>query len=344
MFSLEELIEKISEHTELSKEKIKEMIKEKQIELSGLVSLEGAAYIVGRELGVSLLKESKRDLKIKNIVPGMRSVDFLGRIVKIYDTREFERNGEKGSVTNIVLGDETSLIRLSLWGEENKLLEELNLKENDVVRVSRAFVKEDNRGNPEVRLGKVGKIEKVEEVVTLPESIDLKKSFDTAKEKIKDLKEGDYGKVRACIIQLFKKNPFFKVCPKCESKVEETPEGFKCLEHGLVEPKDQIVISGIIDDGTGNIRVTFFRDLAEKIFEKNIDELKKIAEKEVDVTAIYDVFPNFGKDFIIKGRVKTNQFTGKLELLVNEIEEVDFKKESKKLLNNLKVEDKNKGD
>lgn len=72
MFSIKDMIMEISKASNLPEEDVKRMVEEKQIELSGLVSNEGAAYIVGKELGVNLIKETVgHRLKIKNIVPGM---------------------------------------------------------------------------------------------------------------------------------------------------------------------------------------------------------------------------------------------------------------------------------
>ncbi len=87
MDSIEGLLKEICNKSGKAEDEVMKLIEEKQEELSGLVSPEGAAYIVGRELGVSLLKESSRQLKAKNIIPGMRSVDFLGRITRIMEPR-----------------------------------------------------------------------------------------------------------------------------------------------------------------------------------------------------------------------------------------------------------------
>ena len=48
---MNDLIEKISKESGKSVKSVTDLIDEKKEELSGLVSEEGAAYIVGRELG-----------------------------------------------------------------------------------------------------------------------------------------------------------------------------------------------------------------------------------------------------------------------------------------------------
>ncbi len=332
MYSFEDIVREIANVSGLSEEEVKQKIKDKQTELSGLVSPEGAAYIVGKELGVNLLKETRRHLKIKNIVSGMRSVELIGRVVSISERRDFEKEGRKGSVVNIVLGDETGTVRLSLWDDEINILNTLGVEENDILKVSNAYVKVDGRGNHELRLGRFGKIEKIEGGdVELPEKEGIEKSFETVKPRnIIDLKEGEYSEIKGSLVQIFRRNPFFEVCPKCEGRVEKSGEVWRCKEHGNIEPKHQLVISGVVDDGTGNVRVVFFRELAEKILGKGIEELK--VSGGGDPSSIYESLDVLGKEFIIRGRLKRNQFTERMEFVANEVEEIDVKEEAKRLI------------
>ncbi len=335
MASVEEIVKKISEKSGKSGDDIRKMISEKQDELSGLVSEEGAAYIVGRELGVSLLKETERRLKVKNIVPGLRSLDLTAKVARIFDVREFEREGKKGKVLNLLVGDETGTARLSLWNEEVDRWKEL--KEGDVIRISGGWIKSDNRGQPELRVGK-GKMEKVDEEIELPEMPTTERLQDLAVAKRKDiseLREGDFGEIRASLIQIFRRNPFYRVCPECGGKITEQDGKITCKEHGEVEPGFQVVLSGIVDDGTGNIRATFFRELGEKLFGKPVKELREMAMKETDPLNIYDKFTGLGKEFVLRGRVKRNSYTENLELMVNDLEEADVKREAEQLVKEL---------
>src|SRR3989338_6867593 len=149
MLGFEGLIQKICEHANLTEEKVRELIQEKRNELSGLVSEEGAAYIVGRELGLNLLKDEKRLLKVGNVVPGIKTLDIVAKVVRVFEPREFEKEGKKGAVQSLILGDETGTIRMPLWNEEIKLLENLGIKEGDVVKISGGFAKLDYKGQAE---------------------------------------------------------------------------------------------------------------------------------------------------------------------------------------------------
>ncbi len=332
MISLDKIIEEIERKSGSSKEEIKKMIEEKQDELSGLISPEGAAYIVGNELGVSLLKEKKRQLKIENVVSGMRSVDVKGKVMRIFEKRDFERKGKKGSVKNVILGDETGTIRFSLWNNEIEILEGMGIEEGKAIEIVNGFVKEDNRGNYELRLGRVGKIKKLEGAeITVPEREDVKGGTGAVeKRKIHDFKEGQYNQTRAQLIQLFRRNPMFEICPQCEGRLENKDGQWICKEHGKVDPKYRLVLSGIIDDGTGNIRAVFFGEVAERILGRSAEEIRKSFPE--NILSVYDNIEAVGKEFTMSGRVKFSQFSERPEFVVNEIGEIDVKKEMKDVM------------
>lgn len=334
MFSIKDMVKEISKVSGLTEEDVKQRIEEKQIELSGLVSPEGAAYIVGKELGVSLLKENvKHGLKIKNVLPGMRSVDITGRVLRVSSRKDFERDGKTKGVVNITMGDETGVLRLSLWDHEIGLIEKLDIKENDIISIRSGYVKENWRGDTEIRLGRMGRISKSD--AKIPEINSIVNDSDVVKVKnISDLSEDEYSEVKASLIQVFKRNPFFEVCPKCDSRLERDGESWKCKDHGNVEPKYSLVLSGVIDDGSENMRVVFFRDLAEKVLGKDADMLREASLKSGDPEAIYENV-NLGKEFVIKGRVKRNQFTEKMELVAISVEEINPRKESDKLVHKI---------
>jgi len=329
---IKRIIEVTCRHSGKTEEEIRKLIEEKQDELSGLVSEEGAAYIVARELGVNLLKAAKRQLKIKNLISGLQSVEIVGRIVKIMEPREWEKDGKAGVVQNIILGDETGLVRLSLWNQETDLVKTGQIKENDTIRITGGFVKTDNRGAPELRIGK-GKLEKVEEEVALPDVKEIEKDFGTLQRKsLAELKEGDFAEVRACLVQVFRRNPLYEICPRCSIKLTEDNGKWICKEHGEVNPDCRAVISGVIDDGFGNIRVVFFGEMAEKLLGR---KARDIREKESDPMAVYNNFHALGKEFVIKGRVKKNDLTESMEFVANEVEDVDIKKEADMLIKEL---------
>lgn len=336
MYSFEEILTEIEKNIKLPKEELIEKIKKKQEELSGLVSLEGAAHLVARDLGVNLLITNKRHFKIKDIKDGLKKIDLTARIVHISEIKEFERkNKEKGRVCNIILTDGSGEIRLPLWDKQVGVVEEGKIKEGDVITIKNAFSKENSFSGIEIRLPKLGRIEKVDDDESLPKQAT---GGNFRRTPIKKLKEGNY-EVKGRIVQIFNINPLFQTCPKCGSKLEKTEKDYKCSEHGKVEPDSNMIISGIVDDGTSSIRSVFFREQAKNITDLEPSVLLSMPQDE----AMNLIRENtLGNEIIIRGRVQKNKIFDSLEMVVNEVEKLNIEEEIKRIINEVEKDFKAK--
>ncbi|MBI2578520.1 MAG: DUF2240 family protein [Candidatus Aenigmarchaeota archaeon] len=314
---MDEIIRKIASTSGLTEEDVHSRIEDKQAELSGLISYEGATYMVARELGVELRKTER--LLIENIIPGMQNVDIVGKIMRI-DRKDYESEKGKGKLAAVTLADESGSIRLVLWNEE---IEKLSAEEGDTVRV-RGFVREGLYGN-EIRLGRYGNIVKSEEEIKVETA---QKKYDRS--AIAQLRENQYKELRASLLQVFEGNAFYEICPKCSARVKEE-NNFRCEEHGEVEPDHALVVSGIVDDGTGNLRAVFFGENAEKILNYRTDEARKAFMRKMDRAAVFERV-QLGKEFLFEGAVRRNKVFDRLEFVVNNVKNVDVKKEIESLL------------
>ena len=318
------VLQKIIEKTGLTNEEIQRKILEKQQELSSLVSKEGAAYIIAKELGIDLFPKTKRRLEIKNIVSKIRNLKLNARIVNIFPAKEFETKGRKGKVASIILGDSTGTIRLSLWDQQTEMIDKL--KPGMGVEIFGGYTRENGIGGVEIRLSSRGGLKILKET-DLPE---LKK-IETPKimrKNIKDLREGEFSEIRAALVQLFETNFFYEVCPECGSRIKKEND-FKCERHGKVEPAKAIVLSGVVDDGTGNIRAVFFRNNALRLMGMNMEEILKMED------SFFDNLDILGKEFIMIGRVRRNKMFNRLEFVANNVKEVNIESEANKIINNL---------
>lgn len=318
--NLEDLISEISKKSSLGETEIKKRIDEKITEFSGLISPEGAAHIVANEMGFSLLKNNNKELKIENIAPNMNGVNIKGKIIRILEPREFEKNGKKGRVVNIIIGDETGNLRISLWDEQVSLID--NFVNGESIKVVNGYTTKDNIGQVEIRVGKRGKIRKIED------EIELKRNEQNS---LKAIAPGMNVITRACLVQVFGNKFFFKVCPICGKTVKD-----RCEEHD-VEPEKELVINGVIDDGFDNIRTVFFRENAEKILGMKKDEILEITENGENMDPVKNRLDEIlGKEFLIGGFSKMNSFFERLELVANKVENIDPEKESEKIINKFK--------
>lgn len=330
MAALEDVISDLEKATNFSRKQIYERIREKHDELSGLVSMEGAAHLVARDMGINVLKPYEREFKLRDVKPGMRNLNFKARIVQITDIREFNRkDGSVGRVCNLMLSDGTGEVRLPLWDKQVEMTEKGILSEGDVVEVKDAFSRENPFSGVEVRLSKLARIEKVEDDEEIPR-VEFKGGvYDRI--LISNAREGDH-ELMGTLIQIFDTNPIFTTCPTCRKKVERTEEGHKCQEHGVVEPLENLVISGIVDDGTGSMRAVFFREQAEAISglePKSLSSLSREgAMKLIRENAL-------GSEVTLRGRVRKNKLFDTLEFLVNETKELNVHEEIKRLIDEI---------
>jgi len=323
----EEIINKIISKGGLTTDEVKKKILEKQHELSNLISKEGAAYIIAKELGLDIFPKVERRLEIRNVVPMIRDLKLSGRIVRIFETREFETKGRKGRVASLVLGDSSGTIRLTLWDDQTEIIEKLKL--GMAVETFGAYSRDNGIGGVEIRLGRRGGI-KILEDSDLPSLEDIQKGPATRSRRraIAELKEGELGEVRASLVQLFENKLFFDICPECGRSVKKE-DNYKCITHGEVEPKKSIVLLGVVDDGSANIRAVFFRDVALDLLGMKMEDVLK---RDTD---IFNDLNILGKEYIMVGKVRRNKIFERLEFVANHVREIDVVHESNKILKDL---------
>ncbi len=326
---VKKIFDEISKKINITEDEFMAKVKKKCEKFSGLITEEGAAYLVAKELGIDTFEaENKRRLQIKNIVPGMKNLNFVGRIIKITPVNEFKTSDGKGKVANLYIADETDYIRVTLWNDQVKIVEDGLIKVGDVVQVINGISRENIFGEPEISLGKYGTIKAIS--FDLPPLEQLPKILSYPRTSINKLKEGNF-EIRAHIVHVFNGNFLFEVCPQCENALQN---GF-CATHGNVEPKPCLVISCILDDGTGIIRAVFFREVAEKLITANSSEISRL-EKEKRYEFINGKI--IGKEMIFLGSIKINKISNKFEMVVKDIKDLNVLEESKKIFKKMGVE------
>lgn len=305
----DDILNKIKSSSGLSSQEIEDKVNAKLEQLSGLVSREGAAHIIANELGVKLFENVSGRLEIKNILAGMRSVETVGRVMQVYEERTFQTENRSGRVGSFIMGDNTGTIRIVCWGDQCNNLR--LLKQNDIVKINSGYVKENN-ARKEVHLNdKSG-------FVINPAGLDLPELGTKTKRKhIKDITtDDDSVELLATIVQVFEPK-FFEVCPTCNKRAKPKDDKFECQVHGLIAPDYSYVVNCFVDDGTDNIRATFFRDQADQLTGKNKDSMTAFRDNMESFNLIKNEL--LGKMVKIKGRVKNNEMFDRLELIVNEI-------------------------
>ncbi len=320
MFNLTygEIISRIKEEKNISEEEITSRIKQKLVQLSDLISKEGAAHIVANELGVRLLDVSK-DMKIGKILTGMNNVSLVGKVVKINEVIKFNKNGREGTVVSLLLGDDTGIARVVFWDANHiKKIEDNEIKDGCVLKITNGYVK-NNNGYREVHLGSRAGLEINPNGVEVEVKGDM--SYDFEAKKISELKLGDAGVgIVGTVVQIFEPR-FYEACAKCGKKLESGADGSECKEHGKVEQQLVPIVNFFIDDGTDNIRAVAFRNQAEALLETTKDELLRARDNAEEFSKIKD--RSLGKQLRIVGRVVRNDFFDRTEIMVQMVMEVN---------------------
>lgn len=328
------LVTELENKSNLKKDDILNLVDKRYLEMKDLITKEGAIYLVARELDINLSENPTGRMPIRNITLGMRNVNVIGRIFKVSKINEFiKSNGSAGRVCNIFIGDNTGFIRIPLWDEQVKLLEENTISLGDIIQVNNGLARENTFGDVEISLGRFGSINHIEVYVELPSTEDLSKMFSNMsleRTDISSVTSGGNFEIKGTVVQLFRGNFLFDVCPMCGGKIESS----RCIEHGDVISSHALVLSFILDDGTGDLRCVLFREVAEKMCGITSEELS-----EVDSENRYQLLSDklLGKEFILSGRMKKNKLYDRLEMMVNDFKDINPLEESNKLLDELEL-------
>lgn len=317
----------------LKKNDILNLVDKKYLEMKDLITKEGALYLVAKELGVNLPENPSR-IPIRSAISGMRNVNVIGRIFRISKINEFTKsNGTAGRVANIFIGDNTGFIRIPLWDEQVKLLENNTISLGDVIQISNGLTRENTFGDVEISLGRFGAIMPIEDYVDLPSIENLSKMFlnnSPERTNITSIIAGGNFEIKGIVIQLFRGNFLFEVCPMCGNKIENN----RCIEHGDVTPNHALVLSFVLDDGTKDLRCVLFREVAEKMCGIKSEELSEQTPEHRYQLLSQKIL---GKEFILVGRVKNNKIFDRFEMMVNDFKDINPLEESKKLLDELEL-------
>ena len=293
----EKILEKIANASGVEKEEVERRVEAKRAKLSGLISKEGAAQVVAAELGINFDNEK---LKINELLPGMRKVKVVGKVIDLSPVRSFNKNGKDGKVSNFTLADETSNIKVVLWDTNHiDLIERGKIGVGSVVEISNGSMREN-----EVHLGSFSEIKLSNEILEVVRTEKILKN-----KKILEFKTMDAVSVRAFIVQIFEPK-FFEVCPECRKKVVDSV----CETHGKVVPKKRALLNLVLDDGSETIRTVFFHDA--------------ISDLGFDLDADFSLQKEnlLGKEMIFSGNVRNNKFFNNQEFIADSAQEMEIDK------------------
>ena len=327
MTEKETLLANLIKKSDKSETEVKKLIADKVNELSGLVSEEGAIYIIANELGIKLdSSKPKRELnqsKIEEIKEPKTPVSLVCKVIKKYDKVTFSsQSGTDGNVQSVLVGDDTGIIRVVFWNDKTELLE--NVVEGDILKIINAYTRENtNSERIEIHFGQYSDIEvnpkgvKIELKEFTPQDIEF------TQKKVNELEEGNRNIKISGIVASFDIPRFYFGCPQCYKKVFQDDGTYKCAEHEEVKALKIPIVNVVIDDGTGSITLVGFRDRAESLTGIKTDEILKLSE---DI----DRYNDFSKKIVgskleVGGNVGLSSLTGDKQILTNQVMKLEIK-------------------
>ena len=307
----EEIILKINEKTKMSVNEIEDRTEAKLKQLSGLISKEGAAHIIANELGVKVFEPLSGRLQIKNILTGMRDVETVGKVLQVYEMKEFSSETRSGKVASLLIGDETDTIRVVLWGSQADNVK--NIGEGFVVKVLGGYVRENN-GRKEIHLNDRSQLIINPKDEIIKDVVEIKSN----RKEIKDLTENDNEvELLGTIVQVFDLK-FYEICPKCSKRAKPSVDLFECAEHGNVIPAYAYVINAVLDDGTETIRCVFFRNQVDRLINLNNEQILNFKNNPADFETVKNEL--IGTIVKLNGRINKNSLFNRLEFIVQQVD------------------------
>jgi len=323
----------------------------KKVEIGDVIRIEGAYVRLGLrgepevhtgrnatiEINPEYLKDAIPELKLdfielSSLEPNNRDVNVRAMVMRVQELRTFPKNdGSEGKVLNIGLSDNTGSVRLVAWDEKAVELE--TLEEMTPIEIIHGYTKEGNQG-VEIHLGSLSSV-RILEKSDAKELSDIKpmennetRSAKVTRVDMVDLEEDQFSEVRGTILKVYEGKMYYNSCPECRKKVNEQDDKWICDEHNEVEPQKTIFLSLALDDGTGCVRITFFRELAEQLIDMSTDNLID----EIENTGIQSLIVKLeqrlkGREIIVRGRSRKNKFDDGMDIIASIFSDIDPKAE-----------------
>jgi replication factor A1 len=203
------------------------------------------------ERGATPHEPVSRWTKVGSLRTGMFSVNVVARVAQFSEVREFtRRDGTSGRVASVLLEDETGNIRLSLWDDDVDLIKDFKI--GDLIAVENGYTRES--------LGAVGlNAGRNSTVIINPEDVQVIETRHEEKlVEVQDLREGQTNiHIRGRLLE----TPLVREV--------ETARG------------PATVASFRLDDTTGEVRVSVWRNLVKQVENLNPGALVRVENCQV---------------------------------------------------------------
>ena len=172
--SIDELYQKLLD-SGISEAELEKQVQHKESEFGGFMSKQGILFIIAKENGIFVQSPDVNEQQYENfeeeidydeftvalseLEEEMRNIVILGKILQIYEPREFSRkDGSVGKVASFLIGDNSQNMKVILWDDKVDIVKNEFFRGGELIRIIGAYCKKGRNNNLEVHLGKRGKI------------------------------------------------------------------------------------------------------------------------------------------------------------------------------------------
>lgn len=144
----------------VTRQQVLERLEGARKKTGGLISDDALLRMVAAELGCSISgnEASTPLLLFVDLLPGLRNVTVMGRVVAVFPCKAFD-GIRKGKVASVLLADRSGLLRIVLWNDKADVTESGAVRIGQVVRFAHGYTRQDMGGNVEVHAGENCKVE-----------------------------------------------------------------------------------------------------------------------------------------------------------------------------------------
>ena len=162
MSEFEVLLENLLEQKpEFTRQDVEDRVRQKKEKIGeGYLTDSGALFLIASDLEISLTQPLKLEIGLKDLYIGAKDVSLESRVLNISPAKQFSRkDGTPFLLRTMTVFDNDSTVNVKLWDEKANLPGIEELKPGDLIKIIKAYVKEDLNGSPAINIGSGSDIE-----------------------------------------------------------------------------------------------------------------------------------------------------------------------------------------
>ena len=287
-----------------------------QVNMGSRGAIEKAPAGVAVDVPDRVITTDAREITIGEIREGMGSVTVRGKVLSS-ETRNVIVKDEPKTVYSGIIADGTGKIQFSAWND-------FGIKEGESLMIKNAYIRAW-KGIPQLNLGDRCEVDRIDDTFGAIENLEAKQTLAEL------VSRGGAVDVVATgtVVDLRQGSGLIQRCPECNRSILN---GI-CTAHGTVDPKYDIRMKLVIDDGTAAISSIVNRADTEKLTGITLEKaLEMKAAKDAESVA-----REFGRIMIMKkvalhGNIMSDDYGPNMIVHGADIITVDVQAEAKELL------------